>query len=69
MRVLAEPINTMQIWYMPVYTPTKQEQEDTRLYARNARIAMCKALGVPSTEHRCVCGCVCVCVCALFVYF
>lgn len=45
-------INTrLEIEFLPVYNPSKEEIEDPKLYANNVRAVMARALGVPITDH------------------
>ncbi|CAB1351452.1 unnamed protein product [Coregonus sp. 'balchen'] len=37
--------------YLPVYTPSQEEKDDSNLYADNIQKLMAKALGIPATDH------------------
>lgn len=39
--------NSMEIEYLPVYTPSEEEKENPSLFANNVRELMAKALGLP----------------------
>ncbi|KAM4539903.1 LOW QUALITY PROTEIN: lysophosphatidylcholine acyltransferase 1 [Odontesthes bonariensis] len=47
---LCQPHNSMEIEYLPVYTPSKKEREDPTLFANNVRKLMAKALELPLTD-------------------
>ncbi|XP_058475973.1 lysophosphatidylcholine acyltransferase 1 [Solea solea] len=47
---LCQPHNPMEIEYLPVYTPSKEEKENPALFANNVRRLMAKALELPLTE-------------------
>ncbi|XP_034017152.1 lysophosphatidylcholine acyltransferase 1 [Thalassophryne amazonica] len=44
---LCQPHNSMEIEYLPVYTPSEEEKENPALFASNVRELMAKALAVP----------------------
>eukprot|EP00455_Lapot_gusevi_P012833 TRINITY_DN1616_c0_g2_i1.p1 TRINITY_DN1616_c0_g2~~TRINITY_DN1616_c0_g2_i1.p1 ORF type:complete len:571 (+),score=204.43 TRINITY_DN1616_c0_g2_i1:63-1775(+) len=50
-RVLCEPANFMSVEFMEPYKPSEEEKQDSGLYARNVRLAMCAQMGIPATEH------------------
>ena len=41
----------MEIVYLPVYHPSKEEIANPELYAQNVRKLMAECLGVPTTNH------------------
>ncbi|EDO41615.1 predicted protein, partial [Nematostella vectensis] len=43
--------NFLEIEILPVYYPCTEEINDAKLFARNVRMQMSSALGVPMTEH------------------
>ncbi|XP_068587349.1 lysophosphatidylcholine acyltransferase 1 isoform X2 [Cebidichthys violaceus] len=47
---LCQPHNPMEIEYLPIYTPSKEERENPALFASNVRMLMAKALEVPLTD-------------------
>ncbi|XP_072226977.1 lysophosphatidylcholine acyltransferase 1 [Leuresthes tenuis] len=47
---LCQPHNSMEIEYLPIYTPSKKEREDPTLFANNVRKLMAKALELPLTD-------------------
>ena len=40
----------LQIEFLPVYSPTKAERADARLYANNIQLCMANALDLPLSE-------------------
>ncbi|XP_034561476.1 lysophosphatidylcholine acyltransferase 1 [Notolabrus celidotus] len=46
---LCQPHNPMEIEYLPIYTPSEEEKENTSLFANNVRKVMAEALGLPLT--------------------
>lgn len=51
LKLLAQPWNSMEVTFLPVYAPSPEEQKDAILYANNVRRVMAEALGVRTTEH------------------
>nr|XP_057904033.1 lysophosphatidylcholine acyltransferase 1 [Doryrhamphus excisus]XP_057904034.1 lysophosphatidylcholine acyltransferase 1 [Doryrhamphus excisus] len=47
---LCQPHNSMEVEYLPVYTPSDEEKENPCLFASNVRIIMAKALELPLTD-------------------
>uniref|UniRef100_UPI0037E7C93E lysophosphatidylcholine acyltransferase 1 n=1 Tax=Semicossyphus pulcher TaxID=241346 RepID=UPI0037E7C93E len=47
---LCQPHNPMEIEYLPIYTPSTEEKENSTLFAKNVRKLMAKALEVPLTD-------------------
>ncbi|XP_031143008.1 lysophosphatidylcholine acyltransferase 1 [Sander lucioperca] len=47
---LCQPHNPMEIEYLPIYTPSKEEKENPALFANNVRKLMAKALELPLTD-------------------
>lgn len=43
--------NSVELDFLPVYTPSQEEIDDPILYASNVRNVMAKHMGVPVTEH------------------
>uniref|UniRef100_A0AAY4E363 EF-hand domain-containing protein n=1 Tax=Denticeps clupeoides TaxID=299321 RepID=A0AAY4E363_9TELE len=43
--------NSMEIEYLPTYTPSEQERRNPALFANNVRRVMAKALNVPITDY------------------
>ncbi|XP_076864589.1 lysophosphatidylcholine acyltransferase 1 [Brachyhypopomus gauderio] len=43
--------NSIEIEYLPTYTPSTEEKRDPALYASNVRHIMAKALGLPITDY------------------
>jgi len=50
-RSLCQFVNYLEISYLPVYKPSKYEQENPSLFASNVRAAIAKHLNIPTTEH------------------
>lgn len=46
-----QPYNSMEVIFLPVYTPSSEEQADAILYANNVRKQMADVLGVRPTSH------------------
>ncbi len=42
--------NSVELEFLPVYTPSKEEKENEILFAKNVQKVMADALGVPPTE-------------------
>uniref|UniRef100_A0A8D3E350 Lysophosphatidylcholine acyltransferase 1 n=1 Tax=Scophthalmus maximus TaxID=52904 RepID=A0A8D3E350_SCOMX len=47
---LCQPHNSMEIEYLPIYTPSDEEKENPALFANNVRRLMAKALELPLTD-------------------
>ncbi|XP_028256306.1 lysophosphatidylcholine acyltransferase 1 [Parambassis ranga] len=47
---LCQPHNSMEIEYLPIYTPSNEEKENPALFANNVRELMAKALELPLTD-------------------
>uniref|UniRef100_A0A672IF60 Lysophosphatidylcholine acyltransferase 1 n=1 Tax=Salarias fasciatus TaxID=181472 RepID=A0A672IF60_SALFA len=47
---LCQPHNSMEIEYLPVYTPSDEEKINPSLFANNVRKLMAEALGAPLTD-------------------
>ncbi|XP_061672224.1 lysophosphatidylcholine acyltransferase 1 isoform X2 [Syngnathoides biaculeatus] len=47
---LCQPHNSIEIEYLPVYTPSDEEKENPTLFANNVRKIMAEALEVPLTD-------------------
>jgi lysophosphatidylcholine acyltransferase/lyso-PAF acetyltransferase len=43
--------NNMEVRYLPVYYPSDEEKSNPKLFAKNVRQVMARALGVQTTEH------------------
>ena len=51
-RLLSQFINYMEVDFLPVYIPNKEEQLNAKLFANNVKKVMSTALGnCPMTEH------------------
>ncbi|XP_057658346.1 lysophosphatidylcholine acyltransferase isoform X2 [Diorhabda carinulata] len=48
---LTQPYSNCEIEFLPVYTPNEEEKRDSKLFARNVRAVMAKALGVPVIDY------------------
>ncbi|CAH1188598.1 unnamed protein product [Phyllotreta striolata] len=48
---LTQPYSNCEIEFLPVYTPSDEEKKDPKLFAKNVRAVMAKALGVPVTDY------------------
>lgn len=48
---LTQVHSSCEIEYLPVYYPSEEEKRDPKLYARNVRDVMAKALGVPVLDY------------------
>lgn len=51
MRMLAQFNNTMEVSFLPVYTPNDAERANPKLYARNVRDLIARELGLPGSHH------------------
>ncbi|XP_023128009.2 lysophosphatidylcholine acyltransferase 1 [Amphiprion ocellaris] len=47
---LCQPHNSMEIEYLPIYTPSEEEKKNPALFANNVRKLMAKALELPLTD-------------------
>ncbi|KAM7536268.1 hypothetical protein Aperf_G00000085382 [Anoplocephala perfoliata] len=45
-----QPYTTLEIEFLPVYTPSEAEKDDPYLYAKNVRVLMAEAAKLPTTE-------------------
>lgn len=50
-KLLCQVWNCVEVDYLSVYKPSKEEQIDPGLFARNVRVEVGRAMGVPLTEH------------------
>lgn len=48
--LMANPINHVQLNFLPVYTPSDEEQKDPLLYAKNVQLLMGQHLNIPATD-------------------
>jgi len=48
--ILANPINRVEVEFLPVYIPNDEEKSNPELYAKNVQVKMAEALGVPATD-------------------
>ena len=48
--LLANPINRVEIEFMPVYKPSPAEVADPALFAKNVQVEMANRLKVPATD-------------------
>lgn len=48
--LLANPINRVEVEFLPVYTPNPEEQANPEIYAKNVQQVMADALGVPAMD-------------------
>ncbi|XP_050351725.1 lysophosphatidylcholine acyltransferase isoform X1 [Nymphalis io] len=48
---LTQVHSSCEIEFLPVYYPSEEEKQDPKLYARNVRDVMAKALGVPVLDY------------------
>lgn len=48
--LLANPINRVEVEFMPVYQPSPEEKSSPELYAKNVQKVMADALGVPCLD-------------------
>merc|ERR1719219_136336 len=48
--LLANPINRVEIEFLPVYVPNEEEKNKPELYAKNVQVIMAEALGVTATD-------------------
>ena len=48
--ILANPINRVEVEFLPVYTPNEEEKSKPELFAKNVQLIMAEALGVPATD-------------------
>jgi hypothetical protein len=50
-RFLTQFYNKMSVEFLPVVTPTSEEQNNPKLFAERVRTSIADALGVSKTEH------------------
>jgi len=48
--LLANPINRVEIEFLPVYIPNEEEKNKPELFAKNVQVIMADALGVTATD-------------------
>ncbi|XP_028139093.1 lysophosphatidylcholine acyltransferase isoform X1 [Diabrotica virgifera virgifera] len=48
---LTQPYSNCEIEFLPVYTPSEEEKRDPKLFAKNVRAVMAKALGIPVIDY------------------
>lgn len=48
---LTQPHSSCEIEFLPVYTPSQEEQSNPKLFASNVRALMARALGVPTSDY------------------
>jgi len=48
--ILANPINRVEVEFLPVYIPNEEEKSKPELFAKNVQVKMAEALGVPATD-------------------
>lgn len=48
--ILANPINRVEVEFLPVYIPNEEEKSSPELYAKNVQVKMAEALSVPATD-------------------
>jgi len=48
--LLANPINRVEVEFLPVYVPNEEEKAKPELYAKNVQLIMAEALGIPATD-------------------
>ncbi|KAJ8909590.1 hypothetical protein NQ315_005907 [Exocentrus adspersus] len=48
---LSQPYSNCEIEFLPVYTPNEEEKQDPKLFARNVRAVMAKALNIPVVDY------------------
>lgn len=51
LRMFAQFNNTMEVTFLPVYTPSEEERANPKLYARNVRDLIARELGLPGSNH------------------
>lgn len=51
LRMFVQFNNTMEVTFLPVYTPSEAERANPKLYARNVRDLIAKELGLPGSNH------------------
>ena len=47
---MANPLNRVEVEFLPVYKPSEEEKADAELYAKNVQKVMADALGVLATD-------------------
>ncbi|CAH1100178.1 unnamed protein product [Psylliodes chrysocephalus] len=48
---LTQPYSNCEIEFLPVYNPSEEEKRDPKLFAKNVRAVMAKALGIPVIDY------------------
>jgi len=48
--IMANPVNTITMEFLPVYHPSESEKENSVLFAQNVQRLMAASLGVPATD-------------------
>jgi len=48
--ILANPINRVEVEFLPVYVPNEEEKSQPELFAKNVQLIMAEALGVQATD-------------------
>eukprot|EP00164_Ancoracysta_twista_P000988 GFYU01001293.1.p1 GENE.GFYU01001293.1~~GFYU01001293.1.p1 ORF type:complete len:385 (+),score=62.85 GFYU01001293.1:128-1282(+) len=48
--LMCQPINYLEVQWLPVYYPSPQEERDATVFASNVQKVMARALGVPTTN-------------------
>jgi len=48
--LLSNPVNRVEVEFLPVYTPSPEEKAKPELYAKNVQMVMAEALGVPAMD-------------------
>lgn len=48
--LLSSPVNRVEIEFLPVYTPSQEEQLRPELFAKNVQLRLAKSLSLPSTD-------------------
>eukprot|EP00090_Calanus_glacialis_P039376 TRINITY_DN68555_c0_g1_i1.p1 TRINITY_DN68555_c0_g1~~TRINITY_DN68555_c0_g1_i1.p1 ORF type:complete len:304 (-),score=73.66 TRINITY_DN68555_c0_g1_i1:145-1056(-) len=48
--IMANPVNSVTLEFLPVYQPSQDEQENSVLFAQNVQAVMAANLGIPTTD-------------------
>ena len=48
--LLANPINRVEVEFLPVYNPSEEEKNNPEIYARNVQKTMAEALNIPALD-------------------
>lgn len=48
--LLSRPMNRVEVEFLPVYIPSREEEQNPELYAKNVQLVMADALNVPATD-------------------